>query len=140
MKARNLNYRRRGFTLVEVMLVAATLGLLATLAVPNYLRARKRAQAARLLDDLKAVDHAMVLYCVEFRRSGQEIMDPSDLVFLRRYLKDRIALYASLPNDMFNNPFVVSNLNTVPRLNGATYDELSDVVPLEYWNPYSPKP
>jgi prepilin-type N-terminal cleavage/methylation domain-containing protein len=140
MKAQNQHYHSRGFTLVEVMLVAATLGLLVTLAIPNYLRARKRAHAARLLDDLKAIDHAMVLYCVEFRRSGEEAMGPSDLAFLKMYLKDRIALYESLPNDLFNNPFVVSDLKSVPRLNVATYDALSDVAPSEYWNPYGPTP
>ena len=132
--------RTLGFTLVEVMLVVATIALLASLAVPNYLRARKRAQAARLFDDLRAVDHAMELYCVEFRRSGEEAMAEEDVIFLKRYLKDRIALYESLPNDMFNNAFVVSDLKSAPRLSTTTYEALSDVVPIDFWAPYSPTP
>ena len=138
MKSFKQAHRRTAFTLVEIMLVVATIALLATLAIPNYLRARKRAQAAHLFDDLRAVDHAIELYCIEFRRSGEETMTTTDLVFLKRYLKDRIALYESLPNDMFNNPFVITNLKSAPKLNMLTYNALSDVVPLDYWNPYTP--
>jgi len=140
MTTHKLRVRSFGFTLIELMLVVATIALLASLAVPNYLRARKRAQAARLFDDLRAVDHAMELYCIEFRRTGEEAMTQSDLIFLKRYLKDRIALYESLPNDMFQNPFVVTNLKSAPKLNMLTHNALSDVVPEEYWSPYNPAP
>ena len=140
MTTHKARVRSLGFTLIELMLVVATIALLAALAVPNYLRARKRAQAARLFDDLRAVDHAMELYCIEFRRTGEEPMTDSDLIFMKRYLKDRIALYESLPNDMFQNPFVITDLKSVPKLSTLTYNALSDVVPVEYWSPYTPTP
>ena len=140
MTTHKARVRTLGFTLIELMLVVATIALLASLAVPNYLRARKRAQAAHLFDDLRAVDHAMELYCIEFRRTGEETMTASDLIFLKRYLKDRIALYESLPNDMFQNPFIITNLKSVPKLNTLTHNALSDVVPTEYWSPYTPGP
>lgn len=130
--------RRSGFTLIEIMLVVAILALLASIGIPNYLRARKRAQAARLLDDLKAVDHAMELYAVEFKKGGNETMTTSDVIFLKRYLKDRVLLYQSLPYDMFGNEIVVANLNTPPKCPQATFEVLSDVVPREYWAPYAP--
>jgi prepilin-type N-terminal cleavage/methylation domain-containing protein len=138
MKTTTLVRRRRAFTLIEVMLVVAIISLLATLAIPNYLRARKRAQATRLYDDLRAVDHAMELYTIEHRRSGDEMLTPSDVEYLKLYVKDRTHLYQSLPNDMFQNPFKVTNLKTIPTLSIATFNVLSDVVPLEFWSPYTP--
>ena len=47
------NYRRFGFTLVEIMIVAAVIALLAAICVPGFLRARKRTQATRVLEDLR---------------------------------------------------------------------------------------
>jgi type II secretory pathway pseudopilin PulG len=120
------------------MLVVAILALLATLAIPNYLRARKRSQAARIIDDLRAVDHAMELYAVEFRRSGNEAMASTDVEFLKRYLKDRILLYQSLPFDYFGNLIEVTDLKTPPRVSLATFNALSDVAPRDYWSPYFP--
>ena len=44
-----LNKRRGGFTLVEIMIVVAIIALLAAIAVPGFLRARKRSQASESL-------------------------------------------------------------------------------------------
>ncbi|HEY2101633.1 MAG TPA: prepilin-type N-terminal cleavage/methylation domain-containing protein, partial [Chthoniobacterales bacterium] len=43
-----LNKRRGGFTLVEIMIVVAIIALLAAIAVPGFLRARKRSQATKI--------------------------------------------------------------------------------------------
>lgn len=137
MKKFTSSRRRAGFTLVEIMLVVAILALLASLAIPNYLRARKRAQAARVLDDLRAVDHAMELYAVEFKRAGNEAMSSTDVAFLKRYLKDRILLYQSLPYDMFGNEILVVDLQTPPQVPLKTFDTLSDVAPRDFWAPYN---
>ena len=53
MKTSSLIHPRAGFTLVEIMIVVAVISLLATIAVPNWLRARKRSQATRVLEDLR---------------------------------------------------------------------------------------
>ena len=56
---------RRGFTLVEIMIVVAIIALLASIAVPNFLRARKRSQATRILEDLRQLDSATDMYAME---------------------------------------------------------------------------
>ena len=48
-----LNKKRGGFTLVEIMIVVAIIALLAAIAVPGFLRARKRSQASRVVNDLR---------------------------------------------------------------------------------------
>ena len=53
MQEYKLSQSRSGFNLMEIMIVVSIIGLLATVAVPNYLRARKRAQAGQILSDLK---------------------------------------------------------------------------------------
>jgi len=54
-----INKRRGGFTLVEIMIVVAIIALLAAIAVPGFLRARKRSQATRILNDLRMIDSAV---------------------------------------------------------------------------------
>src|ERR1700726_5252348 len=60
-----INKRRGGFTLVEIMIVVAIIALLAAIAVPGFLRARKRSQASRILNDLRMIDSACDQYAVE---------------------------------------------------------------------------
>ena len=60
-----LNKRRGGFTLVEIMIVVAIIALLAAIAVPGFLRARKRSQASRIINDLRLIDAAVDQYAIE---------------------------------------------------------------------------
>ena len=54
-----LNRKHAGFTLVEIMIVVAIIALLAAIAVPGFLRARKRSQASKILNDLRMIDAAV---------------------------------------------------------------------------------
>ncbi len=65
-----LNKNRGGFTLVEIMIVVAIIALLAAIAVPNFLRARKRSQATRILEDLRLLDSANDQYAIETNKNS----------------------------------------------------------------------
>ena len=61
---------RKAFTLVEIMIVVAIIALLAAIAVPGFLRARKRSQASRILNDLRMIDSAVDQYAIETNRTS----------------------------------------------------------------------
>ena len=71
---KKLTTKRAGFTLVEIMIVVAIIALLAAIAVPGFLRARKRSQASKILNDLRMIDSAVDQYAIEtkdYRRAGR---------------------------------------------------------------------
>src|SRR5476649_2104859 len=70
--------KRSGFTLVEIMIVVAIIALLAAIAVPGFLRARKRAQATRILNDLRMIDTAVEQYAVETNKSAGSTVTVAD--------------------------------------------------------------
>jgi prepilin-type N-terminal cleavage/methylation domain-containing protein len=123
---------RRGFTLVEIMIVVAIIALLASIAVPNFLRARKRSQATRILEDLRILDEAVDQYAIETSKlSG---MNPT-FADLKNYLKAGTTLY-NTGSDIFGatyGPFTVDNIVKVPT---SSFNSLSDVAPASFWSPY----
>src|SRR3954464_16026393 len=88
-----LHSRRSGFTLVEIMIVVAIIALLAAIAVPSFLRARKRSQATVSLQTLRIIDHAKDQYAIENGKSGGITPAGSDLAV---YIKRGSKLYNDL--------------------------------------------
>jgi prepilin-type N-terminal cleavage/methylation domain-containing protein len=130
-----LNKNRGGFTLVEIMIVVAIIALLAAIAVPNFLRARKRSQATRCLEDLRIIDSADDQYAIENNKSTGDSIVWTDI---QNYLKTGSVLYNSSGNDLFGNAYVGFSVDTIPKLNSLTYSKLSDVAPVAFWSPYYP--
>ena len=74
------NVRKAGFTLVEIMIVVAIIGLLAAIAIPNFVSARARAQANACINNLKQIDGAASLFAFDqHKKTGDSIQFPSDL-------------------------------------------------------------
>jgi len=65
-----LNKRRGGFTLVEIMIVVAIIALLAAIAVPGFLRARKTLAGVQNPHDLRMIDAAVDQYAIETNRAS----------------------------------------------------------------------
>ena len=129
-----LQTRRGGFTLVEIMIVVAIIALLAAIAVPNFLRARKRSQATRVLEDLRLIDAAVDQYAIETNRTTGYQVQWDDV---KRYLKVGSKLYNSNHADILGGDFGAAfSVDTLPAVPTSTYSSLSDVAPAEFWSPF----
>jgi type IV pilus assembly protein PilA len=70
--------RRKGFTLVEIMIVVAIIALLAAIAIPNLLRARLNANEAAAISSLRTISTA----CESFRAAQSPVTYPANLAAL----------------------------------------------------------
>ncbi len=74
------NVRRAGFTLVEIMIVVAIIGLLAAIAIPNFVKARATSQANACINNLRQIDAAANQFALEqHKTTGATITYPTDL-------------------------------------------------------------
>jgi len=130
-----LNKNRGGFTLVEIMIVVAIIALLAAIAVPNFLRARKRSQATRCLEDLRMLDSALDQYAIE---NGKTTGSSASFTDLKNYIKTGTTLYMT-GADLFGDQYGASGsftVDTVPQVPTNAFNNLSDVAPSAFWSPF----
>src|ERR1700688_839573 len=124
----------KGFTLVEIMIVVAIIALLAAIAVPGFLRARKRSQASRILNDLRMIDSACDQYAIETNRRTGNTVAVTDWT---NYLKKGSLLYNS-GNSLLGNSYGAQKVDTIPTVIPADYASLSDVAGIGFWSSYGP--
>ena len=127
-----LSLGRHGFTLVEIMIVVAIIALLASIAVPGFLRARKRSQVSRIINDLRLIDNAVDMYAIENNKTtGNSVR----VVDWTKYMKTGTNLFVT-GKDILTNDYGTQTVDTIPKVNSATFNALSDVANDPFWSPY----
>jgi prepilin-type N-terminal cleavage/methylation domain-containing protein len=76
-----------GFTLLEIMIVVAMIGLLAAIAIPNFLKARARSTATSCINNLRLMDDAKAQWALDTRQISTALPTDADLFGAGLYIK-----------------------------------------------------
>jgi prepilin-type N-terminal cleavage/methylation domain-containing protein len=111
--------RKAGFTLVEIMIVVAIIGLLAAIAIPNFIKARAISQKNACIANLKQIDGAINTWALEAQKVNSDSVDSNALYGSDKYIKGApscpaggVYTYANVGDD--NQ--VECNLSAAPNL------------------------
>jgi prepilin-type N-terminal cleavage/methylation domain-containing protein len=78
---------KSGFTLVEIMIVVAIIGLLAAIAIPNFVKARSNSQKNSCLANMKQIDGAKATWALEAKKNNTDTPATSDLFATTAYIR-----------------------------------------------------
>ncbi len=118
--------RKTAFTLVEIMIVVAIIGLLAAIAIPNYLNARSKSQQTACINNLRQLDQAKQAWAMEKGKSSSDTPVPSDVQpYLGRGSSGTLPYCPLDSTRVFINSYTLGDVSNAPvcNLNGSGQKE-----------------
>jgi prepilin-type N-terminal cleavage/methylation domain-containing protein len=106
---RHRTSRKAGFTLVEIMIVVAIIGLLAAIAIPNFVRARTQSQKNVCVNNLRQIDGAVQQWALENKQGAAATVANTDVF---PYLKDSVVCPAG--GTTFGSSYAVTTVSAKP--------------------------
>lgn len=111
--------KKQGFTLVEIMIVVAIIGLLAAIGIPSFAKARENARENACINNLRVIDAAKQQMAITGNLADTVVI-ANDNAELISYLKGNVILTCPVNGGTYNVG-AVSALPTCPD-NGTTHD------------------
>ena len=87
MKTQSFQKRSHGFTLVELMIVVAILGILVSVAFPNYMKSRSQTQKQTCIENLSQIESAKQVWGMENGKKEGDVPQTDDLIGSTSYIK-----------------------------------------------------
>jgi prepilin-type N-terminal cleavage/methylation domain-containing protein len=105
------NGQKAGFTLVEIMIVVAIIGLLAAIAIPNFARARTKSQTNACINNLRQIDGAIQQWALENKQPSTATVTLNDI---SAYLKTPPSCPSAGPSGTYTTSYTVSDISSKP--------------------------